>query len=57
MATKSIMKNIDIRTRSLGNRLVGAMEQAETAAKKKKTIDVPVEHIRKEQVEDFLRSL
>ena len=53
MATKSITKNIDIRTRALGRQFVHALEKAESSQCDEHVVEVPVDYVRKDQLKAF----
>ncbi len=53
MATKSILKNINVRGREQVSRLVDAMEKAEAWRGKEVQLDRPVVEITKDKMESF----
>lgn len=53
MATKSITKNIDIRTKALGRQFVRALEKAESTHCDEHEISVPVDYVRKDKLKAF----
>jgi len=53
MATKSILKNIDIRNKSLCRNLLNALEHAEGKKSKEVKLNKPYAEIKKEQIKEL----
>lgn len=53
MATKSMLKNVDIKEKYLGRNLVEALERAATVKKTRKTTSNGCEEIPREKLKEF----
>lgn len=53
MATKSMLKNVDIKEKYLGRNLVEALEETIKQKRKKSTTNIVCEEIRKDKLKDI----
>ena len=53
MATKSMLKNVDIKDRKLGRNLVEALEEAITHQRKKINKNITCEEVKKDNIKDL----